>query len=320
MTVTRSQEFFVIFNLGIGIGDPNLKEPREIEYDLGDTGIVVRAVYIVDTKRLLGSFVPHRNDGRYAFWISETRSQKDFPQRIVDAMFAGVTLLYQTDLSRALPFDDGPLAYRLPKRLLKHRLFLKRSDLINHCPGLEIRLGYYSIVPETVVETAWKMLPAVLKDPYFEALHFYQASVRDFCFVGDSISRVIYGDISQPVSRSELARAEDAVLNAFKAIEAIVGDPPSDDRKFCRKLRDAGISPEELAGYVARGPDRGVNRREPIWRKIRRMSEYRDKKAAHGSTKSDRRITYFDLMDFQACAKVVLQLAIEHEMGRQDGR
>lgn len=318
--MTSSQPFFVIFNLGIaGRIDPDIAEPRKIEYDLANVGIIVRAVYVVKSKRLLPSFVPHSNNLRYAFWITQRQNERAFAQRIVDALFATITLLYQTDLSRSDPFDQGPTAYPVPQRFLKHRYFLKHSDLIRHDPGLQFRLGYCSSIPEFVVKTAWKMLPVVVEEPYFDAIHFYQASIRDFCFLGDTVTAVIYGDITQPVSRSEFARAEDAILNAFKAVEAIVGDFPKDDRKFHRKLRDVGIDPDEIAGYVGRGIDSAIDKREPISEKLRRMAFVRDKKAAHGLTKVDRRITYFEIMDFQACAKVVLQVAIEKKLGWQNG-
>jgi len=101
-----------------------------------------------------------------------------------------------------------------------------------------------------------------------------------------------------PVSRRESARGENSIVNAFKAIEAVIGDPPKDEAKFKRKLQGASIDPNELCGL---GP-----RRETIGIKICKMNDMRDKKAAHGRTGGDRQITYFDIMDCQACARLVL--------------
>ncbi|MGA3245436.1 MAG: hypothetical protein ABSE41_12525 [Bacteroidota bacterium] len=133
------------------------------------------------------------------------------------------------------------------------------------------------------------------------------------------MSAVIYGEMSQPVSRSEFVKAEAAVLNAFKAVEAIIGDPPKNEKKFRQCLIDVGLDPDELVGFVGRGPDSGTDLRVPICEKIRQMSYVRDKKAAHGRSSADRRLSYFQIMDFQECAATVVQVAIEHKLGWQNG-
>ena len=311
--------FYTIFNIAIQRDEHSSPYwPTRIQFDFKDIGIFVRSIHLVETRRLRAEYVPPDNSGRYAFWLLNRANDDARAQRVIDAFLATIALLYKNDFSRMAPFDEGPVAYWLPERMLRHGYFLKQSDLRKYDPSLEFRIGNSATIHQPIVKTAWKLLPVVILDPYFDAVHFYQASINDFCFLGDAISEVLYGDISQPVSRSEFARAENAVLNAFKAVEAIVGDPPKDDKKFLKKLWEVGIDPSMMVGYMSRGLDKGMTEREPIAEKIRKMSNVRDKKAAHGSTKSDRRITYFEIMDFQALAEAVVRIALEHQLKRQN--
>jgi hypothetical protein len=309
-------DFFVVYNLCLGGGlDQDTAEPRRVVFDMTEAGILVRSVYIVNKKRLSPSFVPHAYQGRFAFWIDRRHDESTFPQRVIDGLFATLTLLYKTDLSRGMPlFAAGPVPCRVPGRVLKYDTFLKRNDLIRSDRRWEVLLDYCHTIPESIIETAWNMLPVVLHKPFFDAVHYYQASIRDFCFEGYSIAAVANGDMAQPISRSEWSQAEDAVLNAFKAIEAVIGDPPKDDKKFQSKLQCAGIDPFALVGFVARGSDEGSDKREPIWQKIRAMGLIRDKKAAHGRSGADRQITLYEIMEIQACAEVVVKLGIDYEV------
>jgi hypothetical protein len=99
---------------------------------------------------------------------------------------------------------------------------------------------------------------------------------------------------------------ETALQNAFKAIEAIIGDPPKDDRKFDQLLRSIGLDPYEEVGF-------GENR--SLREEIRFMNIARDKKAAHGST-LNRRLTVGEIHKYQACAGYVCQAAIETKLGQ----
>lgn len=272
---------FVILNLAVGGGiDALFRKPRHLDYGLEGAGVSARELFIVNANRIGADFTPATRDGRWAFSLSNQNNQEKFAQRVVDALFATITLVYRTDLSHAPPFHNGPFAYALSPKLVKHDSFVRRSDLLTHDPNLKYRLGYFTTIPEDTVDDAWKMLSATLRDPYFDAVHFFQESIRDFCFLGDAYSAVIYGEITQPVSRSEFVKAEDAVLNAFKAIEAIIGDPPKNQKKFRQRLVDAGLDPDEPIGFVDRDPDSGTDLRVPLWKKIRQMSYVRDKKAA----------------------------------------
>src|SRR5262249_22105517 len=82
-------------------------------------------------------------------------------------------------------------------------------------------------------------------------------------------------------------------------------DPSKDDRSFFATLQRIGINPTEEAGYL---------HKIPIFEMIRRMNEARDKRSAHGSTRN-RKISAAELLDFQACAEVIVAAAIEQARG-----
>jgi hypothetical protein len=114
------------------------------------------------------------------------------------------------------------------------------------------------------------------------------------------IDEVTHDDVC-PHSASMRSRFEDALHNSFKAVEAIIGDPPKDDRRLSEKLKKIGINFDEPVGYRVK---------EPIGTVIRSMSAARDKKSAHGNTRH-RSITPAELLEFQACAHLVVVAALE---------
>ena len=109
-----------------------------------------------------------------------------------------------------------------------------------------------------------------------------------------------------PHTANLLTRAENALVNAFKAVEALIGDPPSDDRKFFAKLRSVGVDPFQNAGYPIS---------VPLHERIRELNRARDKKGAHAKT-SAIPITYYELMDLQLCARLVVVRALERKLCR----
>jgi len=101
-------------------------------------------------------------------------------------------------------------------------------------------------------------------------------------------------------------RFESALQNAYKSIEAIIGDPPKNDNKFFSKLRAIGLNPHEEVGY---------DEKTELHQVIREMNFARDKKAAHGNTKQ-RTIFVKELMNYQECAAFVIIEAIAYLLGK----
>jgi len=95
---------------------------------------------------------------------------------------------------------------------------------------------------------------------------------------------------------------ETALQNAFKAIEAVIGDPPKDYRKLERKLKEHDLEFDEKVGYGSK---------KSLGQVIRDMNKLRDKKSAHGIT-SPRAIKILDMLEYQACARHIVMSALEN--------
>ena len=94
----------------------------------------------------------------------------------------------------------------------------------------------------------------------------------------------------------------DTLLFAFKAIEAIVGDPPKSDSRFFASLRRWGVDP---------AVETGIDDGRPLHKLIRAMSTARDREAAHGASPS-KGIGAYELYEYQQCAGHILQSAVTH--------
>jgi hypothetical protein len=274
-------------------------------------------------------------DGRYVARFPYHRRDDPAAQRIADALDGTLNLLGAPVLRQHAIAIGFPRSLEYSSGLVKRRsgvmpdcgLAVRRVDLMiyDRLRQDDQAIGYVMMrslledcvqVPE--LKPALEILPVTVRSPYFEAVHFYRESVTHFDFVGPTIQEILVDPTRAPVTQVERVKVEAAAWNAFKALEAIIGDPPKDERKFRSKLMARGIDPDLKMGYepwFLSGSALEDERREPTAVKIRKMSSCRDKRSAHGSrTTSDRTITYCELMDFQACTRICLLSAIEAEL------
>jgi hypothetical protein len=101
---------------------------------------------------------------------------------------------------------------------------------------------YFSPYP---LAASWAFCHIAVQNPQInQALAFHSSSVRGFYVYPGELEDAI----AQEIHPSILPEAETAFQNAYKAIEALVGDPPKDDRKLADKLRRLGIDPQEQVG------------------------------------------------------------------------
>lgn len=93
--------------------------------------------------------------------------------------------------------------------------------------------------------------------------------------------------------------AESAFLNAYKAIEALVGDKGKDrtEKRYLGRLAAIGIEPSEMVGY---------REQESIIEKARRYYQMRDAIAAHGLGAYKRDLLLSEIIDLQALARHIL--------------
>jgi hypothetical protein len=170
-----------------------------------------------------------------------------------------------------------------------------------------VALAMVASTSEDRFEAAWRIASLVFRDQQlFEAVRFLKASRDDFFVSPGEVNEVAYGDEIVPRTSAAQTRFENALQNAFKAIEAVIGDPPRDDRKFFQRIREIGLDPNGEVGY---------GEKRPLHEAIRRANDARDKKSAHGRT-GDRSIRVRELLNHQACAMCIIWAALEKKLGK----
>lgn len=251
------------------------------------------------------------NSIRYLFRFPYYRRNDEFAARFADTflMIASVTFGVFLD-------DEYDVSvFRVPANLIKNResVFLGELVQIDKARSRMDRIAEFS--SETLIgsagqfsaeaiEAAWRFTPLLLKNESFHRAYRFLKTSQDNFFVWDGeIEDVIDKAQTTAKTSSQQSRFENALQDSFKAIEAILGDPPRDDEKFFKKIESIGLDPHEEFGIEGK----------PIHQLIRDMSNARDKKAAHGST-PNREITLGELLEYQNCARLIVLQASQFEI------
>jgi hypothetical protein len=209
------------------------------------------------------------------------------------------------------PHDTAAIL-RVPRELIERGLPLFLDDLITleysrqwsdrvlYFPNETI--GSHTEFIEEKFLQVWKRLPSVSSNDFlFRAVRFLKASMENFYVYPDKIAEIVDSPETTAQSPSEQTALESAVQHAFMALEAIIGDPPKDDKKLSHILRKFGLDPLEEFGY---------SNKKPLIQIIREFNHMRDKISAHGSTK-ERRITVSETLEFQSCASYVVNFVLD---------
>ena len=267
----------------------------------------------VKIRRLLVNRPQHHDmDGRYLFRFLRYRRDDLAAIRLAESFLYGLSLAHGPMIGP----DHDSLVLRVPDTLVSEQdaVWLEELAALEESRPPEDRmLNFPKLTLERVrsttmdsFEAAWRIAGATFTDnQLFEATRFLKSSHDNFYIYPGQIRQVASDPEMVPLTSSHQTDFENALHNAFKAVEAVIGDPPKDDRRFFRKLREIGLDPLEEVGYTAK---------KPIHQVIRAMNQARDAKAAHGSTR-DRAIKATDLLNYQTCSGYVLTAALEAKIG-----
>ena len=268
-------------------------------------GVFIRRIYI---------HWERKNDtlGRYLFRFRYYRRDDAAAIRLGESFLYGLSL---TGSASFMGYDDS-LVLRIPDSMIAGRDSLCVDELVD-LEEHRVREDRLVEFPLTTLrkscsttsdrfEAAWRIACITYQDPQlFEATRFLRRSHEMFFVYPGEIPEVLSDPERAPLTGSDQTRFEDALQNAFKAIEVVIGDPSKNDNKFFQKLRQIGLDPHEVVGW---------SEKKPLYRVIREMNVARDKKAAHGSTKS-RSISVMELLEFQSCSELVVWTALETAKG-----
>lgn len=149
---------------------------------------------------------------------------------------------------------------------------------------------------------SWKFVPIVFSNPnLLNAARFFTISQNNFYVFPGQREDVILGLEIVSNNLIEQNTFESALLNSFKAIEAVLGILPKKNKKLFIKLDNIGVDFQKEIGYPPY---------EPMYKLLRKMEYYRNIKSAHGNS-TERELTVLELMNFQLCARLIIYSAIE---------
>ena len=301
-----------VWYLLLQIGVPGLYRREDsarhiavVRNEVTQLGITIRCL---DVK-----YGPQDNaNGRYLFRFSQYKRDDAAATRLAEAFLYGMSLVQGSMVES----HHDSLLIPVPHIMLCRARSVQLEDLValeeRRSPderSLDFPRATISTVSWTTPdrhEAAWRIAASTFNnDALFDATRFLKRSHDNFYVYPGQIVEVSSDTNAVPRTSSHQTDFEDALQNAFKAVEAIIGDPPKDDRRFFEKLKNVGIDPLEEVGY---------QKREAISIVIRRMNEARDKRSAHGSTRQ-RTIRPAELLHFQACAQVIILAALENARG-----
>lgn len=253
-------------------------------------------------------------DERYLFHLPDYARDDMRAIRLAESVLYGVTVASGSFMDPR----DTAVIFRVPASMVidesetlgYDKLVQLNQDRMYEEGSAQFELSELVILPGNQVAPGWEIARVILHEYHlFRAARFLKTCIDDFPVspydvpaILDDPERVAYSG----VSGVEQNKLENSLENAFKTVEAILGDPPKDDRKLFAKIRSIGLESDMKVGYQAK---------VPLHKVIRDMSLARDKKAAHGST-SARTITVGQLLEFQVCARMIFLATIEQRLGR----
>jgi len=280
------------------------------EVHISRIGITLKRVFLAkeDRVRKVHEQYEYEHGDRFAFYINDGEMNDNLAQRFADAVMLSLAVVHNVAM------DETPTAIRIPESCIKKGRIIRIKDLVGD-EGIGGETYFQVVravgVSSEVLDYAWRIIPVIVgNQSTMDAASFYRESITQAWVAGPDVEGILWNtDMSDiPSSQVERARVETAYQNAFKAVEAIVGEPPKDKRKLRLRLTERGINPDEMLGYNVYGTKPA---KDTILKKLIDMQQTRDKKAAHGKSNIPRTIGYCELRDKQELARHLILFNID---------
>jgi len=208
-------------------------------------------------------------------------------------------------------YEDFGL-YRIPRQLINgsevsienvERLDAMTAEIPSK-GAIERKLGSFIVIPDAALACIFYLLPLVLSNvDLFNACSFFRSCCADYNFMDGVVTDVLHEPKRGPENERERLALENVILQSFRTVEAIVGEPGKDERRFHSRMRAVDLDPSELVGFPGR-------RKKRLDDRIRWLQAARDSATAHGKRRRPTPFTMFEGMEAQHIADSVLHRAL----------
>ena len=277
-------------------------------------GCLLKTVLVVNEQGnpFLGNETHSR---RHVIAFGDGEESDNLSEKIADA-FQGAFLLSMGSLPHEEPFYllKFPLNSINKKSMLNlqsiKRFYtenIRYFDLLN----FEIIINNSLAIGENSLRNIFQLVPVLVSsEKLLLSSGFLAMSHRDFCM--PRATEVLSNPDFVPPTRFEKCAFENALHNAYKSVEVIIGDPPKKEKKLLEKFVNAGIDPHKKMKKYNR--DTGEFGDKPFYEFVREFKSFRNNYSAHGSTSlENRKITIIELWNYQTLALNILLTALEFQ-------
>ena len=208
-------------------------------------------------------------------------------------------------------YEDFEL-YKIPRQLINGSEVniedVERLDALTaeipYRGAIKRMLGSFIQIPGPALACIFYLLPLALSNvDLFNACSFFRSCCSDYNFMDGVVTEVLSDPKRQPESERERLALENVVLQSFRTVEAIVGEPGKDEMRFHSRMRAVNLDPSERVGFPGK-------RKKRVDESIRWLQSARDSAAAHGKRRRPHPFTMFEGMEAQHIADAVLNRAL----------
>lgn len=307
--------FFLVLGLGLQFETSGSPFPA-ILCSRSTPGAVLRVVRLTRKRKELS---PSGNirvlielKGRHS-----ARSLDAKASRITSAMTALFSHVHHTWISELEP-------YQIPQELIRSgKISVEQVEELEqlvgrgwYVPGVFDRVTSCVIISPSLTAMIFYLLPIVLQnEDLFDACNFFRACCSEFSFMDGVVHEVLREPKGGPKNETERLGFEQVVLQSLRTIEALVGEPGSNEQRFHERLKKWQLEPNERVGFPG-------HRKQRLEDRIRWLQDARDSATAHGRRRRPTPFTWFEVMEAQHLADLVLERALWRtaELHGREGR
>jgi hypothetical protein len=220
----------------------------------------------------------------------------------IAALFAHVQHLVYGDLS----------PHQIPEELIKgNEVSVKDLEELEVRTGrdpypyeLFNRLSSCFVTTDQATATVFYLLPFVLQNEnLFNACMFFRSCCSEYSFMDGVVRDVLDEPKQGPEDEIERLAFEHVVLQSFRTVEAVIGEPGKNVKRFRQHLQRWGIDYKERVGFPG-------HKKYMLEDRLRWLQSARDSATAHGRRRRPTPFTLFEVMEAQHLADLILNRAL----------